>query len=120
MPPTPPARLDADGTAEPLTRIVHHPREGACQGPQSTLVNPELVQADGTRVPLVGETASAPRKSTLPEWAEALRREKREEKERTRAEIDALRKELKKVQAQRDNLLAAFFQCSISVGEAIK
>ncbi len=27
--PVAPARLDADGTAKPLTKIVHHPKAGA-------------------------------------------------------------------------------------------
>lgn len=46
------ARLDADRTAEPLTRIVHHPPRGGCLSPYMPLVNPEYVGDDGTRTPL--------------------------------------------------------------------
>lgn len=46
------ARLDADRTAKPLTRIVHHPPSGACVGPGMPLHSPEYEGADGERVPL--------------------------------------------------------------------
>ena len=47
------ARLDADGNAQPLTRIVHHPvLNGACIGPGEKLYNPELEDESGHRTPL--------------------------------------------------------------------
>lgn len=49
-----PARLDADRTAKPLTKIVHHPIGGdnACQGPGIPLRLPELEDSDGNRTPI--------------------------------------------------------------------
>lgn len=49
------ARLDADRTAEPLTRIEHHPPRGGCIGPYMPLVNPEYVDENGKRTPLSGQ-----------------------------------------------------------------
>lgn len=47
-----PARLDADRTAVPISRIVHHPPAGACVGPGSRLVQPEYEDDKGVRTPL--------------------------------------------------------------------
>ena len=41
-----PARVDADRTAKPLTRIVSHPKAGWCVGPGTVLVDPEFEAAD--------------------------------------------------------------------------
>lgn len=49
------ARLDSEGTAKPLTKIVHHPVAGHCIGPGTPLRNPELVDEDGTRTPLAAD-----------------------------------------------------------------
>lgn len=49
---TVPARLDADGSAKPLTRIVHHPKEGGRIGPGMVLINPEYETEEGERIPL--------------------------------------------------------------------
>ena len=46
------ARLDPDGTAKPLTRIVSHTESVEYVGPGTPLANPEHVAADGTRTPL--------------------------------------------------------------------
>lgn len=46
------ARLDADGTAKPKTRIVHHPNRDHCVGPGMKLNRPEFEAEDGTRIPL--------------------------------------------------------------------
>jgi hypothetical protein len=46
------ARLDADGTAQPKTRIVHHPPENGCVGPGTPLHNPEYEDESGVRAPL--------------------------------------------------------------------
>ncbi len=46
------ARLDADGTAQPKMRIVHHPPEGGCVGPGTPLHGPEYEDESGTRTPL--------------------------------------------------------------------
>lgn len=46
------ARLDANRTAQPRTRIVHHPPRNACLGPHMPLVNPEYEDENGSRVPL--------------------------------------------------------------------
>jgi hypothetical protein len=46
------ARLDADGTAKPKTRIVHHPNRDHCVGPGTKLNRPEFEAEDGTRIPL--------------------------------------------------------------------
>jgi len=46
------ARLDADGTAKPLTRIIHHPPVGVCVGPGTTLIQPEYEDAAGKRTPI--------------------------------------------------------------------
>ncbi len=40
--PSTPARLDADRTAKPKTRIVNHPKAGHCVGPGAPLRKPEL------------------------------------------------------------------------------
>lgn len=58
--PKTPARLDADRTAQPLTRIVHHPPHGACIGPHMPLVNPEYEDENGKRTALTGPTGKAP------------------------------------------------------------
>lgn len=50
---TKPARLDADRTAKPLTRIVQHVRPGDAVGPGRPLHEPEHEAEDGTRTPLV-------------------------------------------------------------------
>lgn len=49
---TAPARVDAEGTAKPKSRIVHHPKADDCQGPGMALKNPEYEQEGGTRIPL--------------------------------------------------------------------
>lgn len=46
------ARLDADRTAKPLTRIVGHPNRDHCVGPMIPPVRPEYEAEDGTRTPL--------------------------------------------------------------------
>jgi hypothetical protein len=46
------ARLDADGTAKPLTRIVHHPPKDARVGPGIPLHAPEHEDEHGKRTPL--------------------------------------------------------------------
>lgn len=47
------ARLDADGTAKPKTRIIQHPKEGWCIGPGMALRKPELENTEtGERIPL--------------------------------------------------------------------
>lgn len=48
------ARLDADRTAEPLTRIVHHPKRGDCIGPAIPLVRPQYEDENGKRHDLIG------------------------------------------------------------------
>ncbi len=53
------ARLDADRTAEPLTRIEHHPPHGGCISPYMPLVNPEYVDENGKRTPLGAPVAAA-------------------------------------------------------------
>ena len=51
-----PARLDADGTAQPKTRIISHPNPGHCFGPGMALKDPELeVIATGERIPLTDQ-----------------------------------------------------------------
>jgi hypothetical protein len=50
--PKTPARLDADKTAQPLTRIVHHPPRGGCISPRMPLVAPEYEDENGKRTPL--------------------------------------------------------------------
>lgn len=50
--PRTPARLDADRTATPLTRIVHHPPYGGCISPYMPLVSPEYEDEHGRRTPL--------------------------------------------------------------------
>jgi len=47
------ARLDADGTAQPLTRIISHPPVNWCVGPGTRLVQPEYEDQSGKRIPLV-------------------------------------------------------------------
>lgn len=54
--PKTPARLDADRTAQPLTRIVHHPPHGGCLSPYMPLVNPEYEDENGKRTALTAET----------------------------------------------------------------
>lgn len=49
------ARLDADRTAQPLTRIVHHPPRGGCISPHMPLVAPEYEDEHGKRTPLTSE-----------------------------------------------------------------
>lgn len=46
------ARLDPDGTAEPKTRIVHHPNREHCLGPGTKLSKPEYEDESGKRIPL--------------------------------------------------------------------
>lgn len=46
------ARLDPDGTAEPLTRIVHHPLPLKLQGPGIPLNEPEYENMFGNRTSL--------------------------------------------------------------------
>ena len=58
--PKTPARLDADRTAVPLTRIEHHPPHGGCISPYMPLVNQEYVDADGKRPPLSAPEPSSP------------------------------------------------------------
>jgi hypothetical protein len=53
--PKTPARLDADRTAQPLTRIVHHPPRGGCISPHMPLVAPEYEDEHGKRTPLTSE-----------------------------------------------------------------
>lgn len=50
-----PARLDADGTARPKTRIVHHPVAGNCFGPGVPLRDPEWESESGERIKLDGD-----------------------------------------------------------------
>lgn len=47
-----PARLDPNGDAKPLTRIVHHVNPDWCQGPGMPLHNPEYESETGERIPL--------------------------------------------------------------------
>jgi hypothetical protein len=48
------ARLDADGTAKPKTRIIDHPKQGDCVGPGMALKDPELENLEtGERTSLV-------------------------------------------------------------------
>ena len=47
-----PARLDADRTAKPLTKIVHHPGEGQCVGIGIPLRDPAYVDEAGNKTPL--------------------------------------------------------------------
>lgn len=54
------ARLDADRTAEPLTRIEHHPPHGGCISPYMPLVNPEYVDENGKRTPLNARAEAPP------------------------------------------------------------
>lgn len=54
------ARLDADRTAEPLTRIEHHPPHGGCVSPYMPLVNPEYVDETGKRTPLSAPAEASP------------------------------------------------------------
>lgn len=51
-PKTAPARLDPNGDAKPLTRIVHHVNPDWCQGPGMPLHNPEYESETGERIPL--------------------------------------------------------------------
>ena len=46
------ARLDADKTAKPKTRIIHHPDIGKLVGPSIPLVHPEYEDENGKRIPL--------------------------------------------------------------------
>lgn len=46
------ARLDADRTAKPLSRIVSHPPRAWCSGPGTILVDPEYELPDGVRLAL--------------------------------------------------------------------
>lgn len=74
------ARLDADKTAKPKTRIVHHPPPGKLAGPGIPPVDPELEDvATGARTPL---TRAARRHEVdldaLARDVETLRREQRE------------------------------------------
>lgn len=48
-----PARLDAEGTAKPKTRIVNHPKSGWCVGPATVLIAPEYEDENGDRISLV-------------------------------------------------------------------
>ncbi len=52
------ARLDVDGTAEPKTRIVHHPNREHCLGPGTKLSKPEYEDESGKRTPLSDECTS--------------------------------------------------------------
>lgn len=54
------ARLDADRTARPLTRIEHHPPHGGCISPYMPLVNPEYVDENGKRMALIEPAEKAP------------------------------------------------------------
>lgn len=63
-----PARLDADRTAQPLTRIVHHPPREGCIGPYMPLVAPEYEDEHGKRTPL-DAPATAPHDLTDSEVA---------------------------------------------------
>jgi hypothetical protein len=47
------ARLDSEGTAIPLTRIVHHPPSGIRVGPHTMLHEPEYEGARGERITLI-------------------------------------------------------------------
>ncbi len=67
------ARLDADRTAEPLTRIEHHPPHGGCIGPYMPLVNPEYVDENGKRTPLSAPVGEAPFAFSADERAGILR-----------------------------------------------
>ena len=69
-------RLDADGTAKPLTRIVGHPNRDHCVGPGIPPVRPEYEAEDGTRTPL-GRPEPAPRRGrdmTIADLVEQVRR----------------------------------------------
>ena len=46
------ARLDADRSAKPLTRIISHPPETWCVGPGTRLIDPEYEDAGGKRHPI--------------------------------------------------------------------
>lgn len=46
------ARLDSEGTAKPLTRLIHHPNRDFCVGPGISLVNPQYENEEGHRTPL--------------------------------------------------------------------
>ena len=54
------ARLDANRTAQPLTRIVHHPPRNACLGPHMPLMNPEYEDESGKRTALTEPAEKAP------------------------------------------------------------
>jgi len=54
------ARLDADGTAKPKTRIVSHPKRDHCVGPGMKLRRPEYEAEDGTRTPLDDDPLDGP------------------------------------------------------------
>lgn len=47
------ARLDADRTAKPLTRIISHPPVTWCVGPGTRLIDPEYEDAEGKRHPII-------------------------------------------------------------------
>lgn len=47
-----PARLDADGKAKPLSRLIDHRNPGHCFGPGMSLNRPEYEDQDGERTPL--------------------------------------------------------------------
>jgi len=46
------ARLDKEGTATGLTRIVHHPRGSELHGPGMSLTDPEFEDESGDRISL--------------------------------------------------------------------
>ena len=52
---TEPARLDADGTAVPKTKIIHHPNPDNCMSPGMPLHNPELQLENGERILLTAK-----------------------------------------------------------------
>lgn len=54
------ARLDEDGTAEPLTRIVAHPNRDHCVGPWSSSKRPEYEDEHGNRTPLDHSSKAEP------------------------------------------------------------
>ena len=56
----PRARLDAEGTAQPLTRIVSHPQRDWCLGPGMAMVEPEYEDQHGHRTPLTPSSPSSP------------------------------------------------------------
>lgn len=47
-----PARLDANGDAKPLTRLLSHPPRDWCVGFGTMAVEPEYEGDDGVRIPL--------------------------------------------------------------------